>query len=55
MERDVNDIKLHFNHKFRITPSNTDIMKLLLKTYKESQVTVQRKPKSYKKKFEITF
>ena len=54
MERDIDDIKCSFTQKFRITPSNTEIMKLLLKTYKESNLSISRKPRN-KNKFEVMF
>jgi hypothetical protein len=52
MERDIEDIKQHFNTKFRTMPSNTDIMKLLLKTYKESDMNIERVPRN-KRKFQV--
>ena len=44
MERDLDDVKSKFQKNFGLTPSNTDIIHILMKTFKE--VEMQRKPKS---------
>lgn len=52
MDRDINDIKLVFREKFKVVPSNTNIMNLLLKTYKETKLNIIKKPRT-KKEFMI--
>ena len=44
MERDLDEVKRKFQQNFGLTPSNTDVINILMKTFKEVQM--QRKPKS---------
>jgi len=49
MDTDFEMIKRMFQKKFKVRPSNRAVMDLLLRTYKESNLTVNKKPKSRKK------
>ena len=45
MERDLQEIKNQFHQKFGIMPSNTEVMNLLLKTFKEINTEMKQKPR----------
>jgi flagellar basal body rod protein FlgB len=46
MERDLEDIKHTMRKNFGLNPSNTDVLNLIMKTFKEQDIQMQRKPKS---------
>ena len=46
MERDLEEIKNNIRHNFGVAPSNSDVLNLIMKTFKESNIEMQRKPKS---------
>lgn len=46
MERDLEDIKQKIRQNFGLTPSNSDVLNLIMKTFKETDIQMQRKPKS---------
>ena len=46
MERDLDEIKNKIRQNFGLTPSNSDIFNLMMKTFKETDIQMQRKPKS---------
>ena len=46
MEQDLEEIKVNIRKNFGVNPSNTDVLNLIMKTFKESDVQMQRKPKS---------
>lgn len=54
MDGDLQFIKSQFKDRFKIIPSNTQILNLLLQTYKETNLLIERKPKK-KKCFVIKF
>lgn len=48
MERDLDEIKQKIRQNFGLTPSNSDVFNLIMKTFKETDIEMQRKPKSKK-------
>lgn len=46
MERDLDEIKEKIRHNFGLSPSNSDVFNLIMKTFKETDIQMQRKPKS---------
>jgi hypothetical protein len=46
MEKDFELIKQTFKTSFGVDPSNTDIQRLLIKTFKEKKPQIQRKARS---------
>lgn len=47
MERDFESIRQEFKQKFNITPSNTEILNLLMNGYRNNKSEIKRKPKSW--------
>lgn len=54
MNKDIEDIRKHFQTVFKVRPSNGDLMNLLIKTFKETKTRIKKKPKS-KKTFMVEF
>jgi hypothetical protein len=54
MSNDIEEIRNHFQKMFKVRPSNTAIVNLLIKTFKESKPKIKRKPKT-KKTFMVEF
>lgn len=48
MNNDIEEIKNHFFKNFKVMPSNTAIMNLLIKTYKEKNLSINKKSRSKK-------